>query len=168
MADPRLNSVHLELPRRQEYRRARDLLLRSRGTETLYASRPEDSQAFGHTVIQNQDGSGGAALQCWLLDGEFIYPLKVGINTLGRSSDNDVVVEDAYASRRHCAILIHTDETYELHDTASKNGTFVNGNRVSGPATLKAGDEIRISNQQFIFQTRSDKDAPSRHATLSN
>jgi len=39
--------------------------------------------------------------------------------------DNDVVLQDAYVSRRHCAILIHlTGERCELHDIASKNGTF--------------------------------------------
>ena len=41
---------------------------------------------------------------------EYIYPLKVGINTVGRSPDNDVVVQDCYISRRHCAILVHTGE----------------------------------------------------------
>ncbi len=168
MADPRLNSVHLELPRRQEYRRARELLLRARGTHTICGSREEGSQLFGHTVIQKHDGSTSVPLACWLVDGEFLYPLKIGINTVGRSGDNDVVVEDAYASRRHCAILVHSNISCEIYDTASKNGTYVNGSRVSGPASLKAGDEIRISGQQFIFQTRSDQeDSPGHHATLS-
>jgi hypothetical protein len=168
MADPRLNSVHLELPRRQEYRRARELLLRARGTHTICGSREEGSQLFGHTVIQRHDGSTSAPMACWLVDGEFLYPLKIGINTVGRSGDNDVVVEDAYASRRHCAILVHSNKSCELYDTASKNGTYVNGSRVSGPAPLKAGDEIRISGQQFIFQSRtSEDDSPSHHATLS-
>ena len=168
MADPRLNSVHLELPRRQEYRRARELLLRARGTHTICGSRAEESELFGHTLIQKNDHATAAPLACWLVDGEFLYPLKIGINTVGRSGDNDVVVEDAYASRRHCAILVHSNRACEIYDTASKNGTYVNGSRVAGPATLKAGDEIRISGQQFIFQTRSSgEDSPSHHATLS-
>ena len=37
-------------------------------------------------------------------------PLKVGLNTLGRSSDNDVIIAEEFVSRRHCTILIH------LHD----------------------------------------------------
>ena len=35
MVDPRLNSVHLEAPRRQEFRRAREVLLNARGWQTL-------------------------------------------------------------------------------------------------------------------------------------
>jgi hypothetical protein len=156
MADPRLNSLHLEPARRQEYRRARDLLLRSRGSLTICAARGSGSQIFGHTVIQKGGGEAEADLPCWLSDGEFIYPLRVGVNTVGRSSENDVVVDDAYASRRHCALLVHSNESCELHDTASKNGTHVNGARIVGPTVLKSGDEIRISNSQFIFLTRGD------------
>jgi hypothetical protein len=167
MADPRMNSLHLEPVRRQEYRRARDVLLRARGCQTICAESPDedDPPSFAHTVIRNQGDAPQAGLSCWLVDGEFIYPLKVGVNTLGRSSDNDVVVEDAFVSRRHCAILVHSNKTCEIHDTASKNGTYVNGARLSGPAVLKSGDEIRISNQQFIFLARpADQEA---HATLS-
>jgi hypothetical protein len=155
MVDPRLNSVHLEAPRRQEYRRARDVLLRARGNYTICADRVDPSDLSGHTIIQQGEGKAESELDCWLRDGEFIYPLKVGLNTLGRSSDNDVVVDDAYVSRRHCAILVHSSQACELHDTASKNGTYLNGTRLSGPVTLKPGDEIRVSNQQLIFQTRS-------------
>ena len=165
MADSRLNSVHLEAPRRQEYRRARDVLLRARGSHTIYADQPGHSDLSGHTIIQKGDGVAGEELVCWLLDGEFIYPLKVGVNPLGRSSDNDVVVEDAYVSRRHCAILVHSSRTCELHDTASKNGTYLNGTRLAGPTILKPGDEIRVSNQQLIFQTRCG-DAALPAATL--
>jgi hypothetical protein len=157
MADPRLNSVHLEAPRRQEYRRAREVLLRARGNYTICADRADRADFSGHTIIQKGDGVAGDELVCWLLDGEFIYPLKVGLNTLGRSSDNDVVVEDAYVSRRHCAILVHSSQTCELHDTASKNGTYLNGSRLAGPATLRPGDAIRVSGQQLIFQTRCDE-----------
>ena len=143
MADPRLNSLHLEPVRRQEYRHARDVLLRARGDQTIYATRDSDSQNFGHTAIH-----------------------QVGVNTVGRSSDNDVVLDDPYASRRHCAILVHSDKTCELHDTASKNGTCVNGARLAGPIVLKAGDEIRISHLQFVFLTRDAGPDASPSATL--
>jgi hypothetical protein len=169
MADSRLNSVHLEPVRRQEYRRAREVLLRARGSQTLFISRDTDSAHCGHTLIQQGEAAVERELPCWLSDGEFLYPLRIGVNTLGRSSNNDVVVDDAYASRRHCAILVHSGETFELHDTASKNGTYLNGTRLSGPAFLKGGDEIRISERQYLFLTRSgEEDAHSPQATLSS
>src|SRR4051794_23035871 len=126
MADPRFNSVHLEAPRRDRYRQARDLLFNARGFATIIAERhddpaPADSSGGGHTMIQ--DGPDEKALpQFWLTERDVVYPLKVGLNSVGRSNDNDVVVQDAYVSRRHCAVLVHAQRGCELHDTASKNG----------------------------------------------
>jgi hypothetical protein len=168
MADPRLNSLHLEPARRQDYRRARDVLLNARGVQTICASVEDPARDLGHTIIQKDGASEPGSLDCWLTDGDSIYPLKIGVNTAGRASENDVVIEDPYASRRHCAFLVHADDICEVHDTASKNGTFVNGARLVRPRTLRSGDEIRISNQQFIFQTRHGHlDSPSPPATLS-
>jgi hypothetical protein len=160
-ADPRLNSLHLDPTRRQEYRRAREALLQSRGAQTLYVEcHPPLEADPSATCIRNAEGQAPPQLEFWLTDREFIYPLKIGLNTLGRSADNDVVVEDLYVSRRHCAILVHHDRACELHDTASKNGTLLNGHRMHGPTPLKAGDEIRICNRQFVFQSRPGAGAP--------
>jgi len=165
MADPRLNSIHLDPPRRADYRRARDELLRARGTNTL-AIEADPAEAQGgnpHTLIQNPDQA-PPGLNFWLVDNEYIYPLKVGINTVGRSPDNDVVVQDCYISRRHCAILVHSGNGCELHDTASKNGTYINGQRIGGVTRLRSGDEIRICDQRLVFVTRAhppEKQAPT-------
>src|ERR1700720_2496656 len=118
MGDPRLNSLHLDPTRRQDYRRAREALLKERGSETIYAERQRSEDVdSGNTFIRNQGGSAPNTLEYWLVDREYIYPLKVGLNTMGRSADNDVVVEDLYVSRRHCAVLIHHDNSFILHDT---------------------------------------------------
>jgi pSer/pThr/pTyr-binding forkhead associated (FHA) protein len=94
------------------------------------------------------------------MDRESVYPLKIGLNTVGRLSDNDVVLEDPYVSRRHCAVVIHAaNGTCELHDVASKNGTYLNGNRLSGPTPLVSGDEIRLCDRQLVFITRGQLNA---------
>jgi hypothetical protein len=167
--DPRLNSLHLEAPRRQDYRRAREALLQARGCHTLYAEKNPnpDETSPSNTIIQNVRGANPAELDCWLADDQFIYPLKVGLNTVGRAPENDVVVPDAFISRRHCAILVHANNGCELHDTASKNGTFLNGAKLAKPTLLKSGDEIRICERQFVFVTRHDKRrGPNVTATL--
>ena len=66
------------------------------------------------------------------------YPLKVGLNTWAAPPTTTWSLDDAYVSRRHCAILVHHDSRFELHDTASKNGTFVNGARSITPIRLTA------------------------------
>jgi len=156
MADPRLNSLHLDPSRRQDYRRARDQLLEARGSETICAERQRElDSGANNTLLRHSLTALPAAVECWLTDREFVYPLKVGLNTMGRSADNDVIVEDLYVSRRHCAVLMHHDTTCVLQDMASKNGTYVNGARVSGPKTLKPGDLNRICNRDYVFHNRT-------------
>jgi pSer/pThr/pTyr-binding forkhead associated (FHA) protein len=86
-----------------------------------------------------------------LLDRGRQVALKVGLNSIGRLPDNDVVIDDATVSRRHCAIVVHSDLTTEIHDVASKNGTTVNGQKIAGPTRLRDGDEIGLSDRQLTF-----------------
>jgi hypothetical protein len=155
MADPRLNSLHLDPSRRQDYRRARDQLLQERGSQTLCGERQRDLDAQANNTLIRHSAALPAAVACWLSDREFVYPLKIGLNTMGRSADNDVIVEDLYVSRRHCAVLVHHDNSCVLQDTASKNGTFVNGAKIGGPTTLRPGDCIRICNREYVFHNRA-------------
>jgi hypothetical protein len=150
MVDPRLNSIHLDAPRRQQFRQARDQLLQARGPQTLAGERDRVAAPVGDTLVEPARKIPTGA-NFWLQDRDLIYPLKVGLNTLGRSPDNDIVVDDAYVSRRHCAILVHAGDVCELHDVASKNGTTVNGQRLNGPRQLVSGDEIRVCDRQFTF-----------------
>jgi hypothetical protein len=171
MADPRLNSVHLEAPRREDYRRAREALLNARGFRTMAAEQC-DLRALeaddSHTLVQEPEQHAPAGLKYWLVDKDAIYPLRVGLNTIGRSPDNDVVVQDSYVSRRHCAVLVHAGENCELHDTASKNGTFLNGRRIPGPTRLASGDEIRMCDRQLVFLTKTGSpDQPAHSPTLA-
>jgi len=166
MTDPRLNSIHLELPRRQEFRAARELLLNGRGDQTICAERQGGFAPCPPNVTGvGQVGGGDAvAARFVLVDKECVYPLKTGLNTIGRLPDNDVIVEDGYVSRRHCAVLVHADDRCELHDVASKNGTLLNGQKIEGPTNLKSGDEIRMCARNLVFVSRvADAASPPSH-----
>ena len=170
MADSRLNSIHLDPSRRQEFRHAREALLGARGTQTQALENPEGaawSAQAGQTAIQNLENRPPGNVKYVLMDREYIYPLKVGLNTIGRMPDNDVVLPDPYVSRRHCAILVHAAGTgCEVHDVASKNGTFVNGQKIDGPTLLHTGDEIRMCGKQLVFMTKDDApEGPPHEAT---
>ena len=156
MPDPRLNSVHLEISRREDYRRAREDLLQARGMQTVALEGYEGHEAAGGplTFIEKPEQP-PTEVEFWLSDPTGVYPLRVGINTLGRAQDNDVVLQNAFVSRRHCAILVHANEGCDLHDTASKNGTFINGQKVVRPTRLKPGDEIRMCDLIMTFGARS-------------
>jgi hypothetical protein len=169
MADPRLNSVHLDFPRREEFRRAREVLVNGRGLNTqALEDRPSGrgDASNPHTIVEPERGNVPAGVRQWLMDQEGVYPLKVGVNTIGRMPDNDVVLHGPYVSRRHCAILVHAADGCELYDIASKNGTYLNGRRLSGPTRLTSGDEIRMCDRQLIFMSRTDaKDEPGHEHT---
>ena len=69
------------------------------------------------------------------------FPLGRGIVTVGRGPDNDVVIDDVGVSRCH-ARLTWQGSQWLLEDLNSRNGTFVNGQRVAGPTWLRQGDQI--------------------------
>ncbi|WP_216638906.1 ATP-binding cassette domain-containing protein, partial [Mycobacterium asiaticum] len=69
--------------------------------------------------------------------------------TIGRSTDNDIVIQDVLASRHH-AFLTLTPLGAEIRDNNSVNGTFVNGVRV-GSAILTEGDQVTIGNVDLVF-----------------
>ena len=68
---------------------------------------------------------------------------------IGRALDNDIVIHDVLASRRH-AFLEPTPAGIEIRDANSINGTFVNGLRV-GSALLTEGDVVTIGNVDLVF-----------------
>jgi len=165
MNDPRLNSMHLDFPRRQDFRRAREVLLEARGLRTLAVEEHQLGRGDSFTMVQSQRDPVSPNSEYWLVDQDGIYPLRVGVNTIGRLPDNDVVIQGPYVSRRHCAILVHAGGACELYDIASKNGTFVNGLRLCSPTRLSSGDEIRMCDRQFIFMSKNGPKAQSGHGS---
>jgi ABC-type multidrug transport system ATPase subunit len=72
-----------------------------------------------------------------------------GSATIGRATDNDIVIQDVLASRHH-AFLLQSPLGTEIRDAHSVNGTFVNGVRV-GSAVLNEGDVITIGNVDLVL-----------------
>lgn len=75
--------------------------------------------------------------------------LPPGAIKIGRANDNDIVIPEVLASRRH-ATLIPTPNGIEIQDNRSINGTFVNGSRVES-ALLSDGDVVTIGNIDLLF-----------------
>jgi hypothetical protein len=169
MSDPRLCSVHLEaLPRRQEYRRARELLLGNCGEHTLALDGRHLAEAASLRDRFTSAAVTPPTQKFWLQDRDSAHALKPGLNTIGRMPDNDIAILDGSVSRRHCAIVVHSTHVCEVHDTASKNGTFVNGQRITAPTELRPGDELRLCDRRLVFLA-DEPDAPGHddeHRTI--
>ena len=81
--------------------------------------------------------------------------------TIGRLSENDIVVDDAHASRHHMQIIQHDDGHYTLSDFGSTNGTYVNGQRISGEIVLNPNDIVRIGNTTLPWRMYFENSEPS-------
>jgi len=68
--------------------------------------------------------------------------------TIGRGSDNLVVVADPVVSARHAAITSRGDRWF-VEDLGSTNGTQVNDQWVSAPVAVAVGDEIQVGPARF-------------------
>jgi hypothetical protein len=89
---------------------------------------------------------------CWLAVGERRVPLTASPVSLGRSLDNDVVVEHPRVSRRH-AQLRQREGRWWLIDLGSANGTAVNDQPVS-EAALLPGDVISLAGVEILFESQ--------------
>jgi sigma-B regulation protein RsbU (phosphoserine phosphatase) len=71
--------------------------------------------------------------------------------TIGRSSRNDICIGDPFASRLHAELRREGDHVL-LVDNGSANGTYLNGQRVTGTVILEVGDLIRIGETEIEYQ----------------
>src|SRR5262247_1864262 len=85
----------------------------------------------------------------WVLktsdDAETPFTFRIlpgNIKTVGRATRADFIVDAALVSRIHCRLTAGND-TVEVLDLKSTNGTFVNDKRVQ-KAKLAAGDRLRV------------------------
>jgi hypothetical protein len=76
------------------------------------------------------------------------YDLGDGL-TLGRG-DVEVRLSDPFASSRHAKIM-RQGRTLVIEDLGSTNGTYLNGDLLSGPQPLHDGDSIRIGDSEFTY-----------------
>lgn len=86
---------------------------------------------------------------------EIILDQKMDAVTIGRSSDNTIVLEHAKVSRNHARIEQHI-QGFKLVDPGSTNGTWLHDERVS-EHWLEDGDAFRIGDAQFLFKKAIDQ-----------
>lgn len=75
-------------------------------------------------------------------DGEHFFALRAEKTSIGRSPDQDLVLKEAFVSRRHALISRH-DGGFDLIDQNSSHGTYLNGKRID-QARLRSGDTVQF------------------------
>jgi DNA-binding CsgD family transcriptional regulator len=101
-----------------------------------------------------------AFLEVWRTGGADLVQLGTERITVGRSDGNTIVLsDDTQVSRVH-AVIEELAGSWSVRDVNSRNGTFVNGTRVSGEARLNPGDELRIGRTRIVLRAdRTGDDA---------
>lgn len=103
------------------------------------------------------------SLQVWIAGKSELVELSGARLTIGRGSSCDLVVSDASVSTLH-ALVERLGDRWVVRDLASRNGTFVNTERLWGDRALRAGDEIRIGGAQLLYRS-DDYGEPTTVAT---
>ena len=68
---------------------------------------------------------------------------------VGAEASNDLVLDDSAVSGVH-AVLERLGNTWSVRDVGSRNGTFVNGERLTSERILHVGDELRFGAVRFV------------------
>jgi DNA-binding winged helix-turn-helix (wHTH) protein len=80
--------------------------------------------------------------------------------TIGRDKDCDIQIPDRQISRIHLKVIPQENQTIRIRDLDSKNGTFINGKKISGSMTIKDGDQIKVALAQIFLYVSSDSTLP--------
>ncbi len=86
-------------------------------------------------------------------------------NTVGRGTQNGIMVPDVAMSRQHFEIVRNPDDSYALVDLQSINGTMLNGTKVR-EADLFHGDRVEAGTSRFQFVLTGNVAAPPRNRRL--
>ena len=103
-------------------------------------SRKKNSDHSAVVIFTNSETQG--AWQC--------MPLDEGLSTIGRASDNTIVMKPPNFSRHHAGIY-RRENHYMLVDYNSMNGVYVNGVRIHGQKEIHEKDMIQIAGSLFLL-----------------
>ncbi|HEY6039290.1 MAG TPA: diguanylate cyclase, partial [Kofleriaceae bacterium] len=118
----------------------------------------------GATDFEELQRSGGAHRRACLtiltgtLSGQ-LFKVSKGQLTIGRSPHVELRLDDDGISRNHARIRSETNRAW-IEDMESRNGTFVNGERITGAVELKDGDKVQVGRGtvlRFGFQDQLDE-----------
>ena len=104
-------------------------------------------------VLRRPSALGGKSVYLTVIEGDLkgksFDITGVGTYTIGRK-DCDIILDDEKVSRKHASVIIVQADRYSVQDLASRNGTFVNGVRLTR-RNIQHNDLIRIGNSTLRF-----------------
>ncbi|NCN40400.1 GGDEF domain-containing protein [bacterium] len=104
----------------------------------------------GDELLKNQNESDPAfiAIQGDMLGR--VFRLKEGTNTIGRQTDNEIIINQRAVSGRHACVKREGSNVI-LEDLQSTNGTILNTKRIDRPMLLQQDDVIKVGSSVFKY-----------------
>lgn len=94
------------------------------------------------------------------------HDLKVDKTTIGRVDDNTFPIAESSVSSHHCEILLRGNDVV-VNDLNSTNGTFINGDKITGEAVLKPGQILRLGQVELRLEVEGATPAPAPAASAA-
>lgn len=85
---------------------------------------------------------------------EISYPVLYWENSIGRSKNSDITINDPTVSRDH-AVLLRRNDGWFITDTDSKSGVYVNGEQTEGRCPVAVGDVITCGSTSLVLRRSS-------------
>jgi DNA-binding winged helix-turn-helix (wHTH) protein len=123
---------------------------------TYIASVPQWGYRLVAEVRPEQSSSAPAtelASRFVVIHGDRLIQLPDGETVIGREPEAGVSIDSLHISRRHARIVVSSGRAV-LEDLGSKNGTYLNGQRITTPVELTEGDEIGVGHDVLVFRFR--------------
>src|SRR4029077_20862170 len=107
-------------------------------------------------------------LEIWKPSGRELFTLSGERVTVGKARSNLVSLEhDATVSRLH-AVLENLGHAWSIRDLGSRNGTYINGEKISAERVLRSGDELRVGTSRLVFwEVKEADETTAGEATIS-
>jgi Nif-specific regulatory protein len=94
------------------------------------------------------------------------FLLRAGEPTrIGRGLDCDIVLSDPLSSRVHATVAFQ-DDAWFVRDAGSRNGTFVNGQKID-EAQLAETNVLKVGSTEFVFHQSADRPADALRMDLT-
>lgn len=84
-----------------------------------------------------------------------MHPLLEEEETIGRTPSNSIALRDASVSARH-ARVVRTPEGFLIEDVGSRNGTYINSEKVAEKRLLVDGDLVRLGKIILTFNLAAE------------
>jgi len=140
----------------------RAMLFRSDGSLVVIKSRPRNRDSYhlaaliAHYILLKETSAMLVGINEAVQDRQF--PVDTEIFYIGAAEDNNLSIKDDDYISGHHALLRYERGKLSIADQHSKNGTFVNGNRLGdAPVTVNVGDQIRMGHSTFAVAHAENK-----------